>query len=349
MVLTDSEFDAVIIGAGTAGLSAGAVLKEKGASYIILDKKSEIGVPVRSTGAVSLEWVKKLGMPQNPEIIDAEISNMSFRTDTGKRIDLNFGKTVGLVYNFTKYEKFLSEKFAGKLDIKFNTRVNSVQGNTVLTDHGEFSGKHIIMAAGPQSTFGKKLPRNEVLVAYEEIRDAPARDDFQMILWFSDDAPGGYFWDFSESEKSRKIGVCFYPLKGEQPKEVLYRFQEKLPEIKGEKISTMAHQIPLGRPQDTVTEGNILYTGDMVNAVLNTTAGGLQGAFWTGKEAARAVVSGNSSQYQAAWDAEIKPWLMNHHNLHRKMNKNGVKSIGRLITLAKIMPMSTKKRVFGGL
>jgi digeranylgeranylglycerophospholipid reductase len=347
--LTDFDYDAIIIGAGTAGLSAGAVLEKNGKNYIILDKKKEIGVPVRSTGAVSLEWVRRIGMPENPEIIDAEISSMSFRTDRNARIDMNFGKTVGLVYNFTNYEKFLSNKFAGKLNIKLNTRVTGVSGNVVTTENETYTATHIIMAAGPQSTFGKKLPKNEVLVAYEEIRKAPARDDFQMILWFSDDAPGGYFWDFSESGNSRKIGVCFYPLKGEQPKEILYKFQEKFPEIKGEMISTMAHQIPLGMPLETVIEENRLYTGDMVNAVLNTTAGGLQGAFWTGKEAALAVVSGNPKQYQAKWDSEIRPWLMKHHNLHRRMNRNGAKSIGRLMTLAKVMPMSMKKKVFGGL
>ena len=53
--MTDFDYDAIIIGAGTAGLSAGAVLEKNGKNYIILDKKKEIGVPVRSTGAVSLE------------------------------------------------------------------------------------------------------------------------------------------------------------------------------------------------------------------------------------------------------------------------------------------------------
>ena len=58
-ILTDYDYDVVIVGAGTAGLSAGVELEKSGISYIILDKKQEIGMPVRSTGAVSLEWVKK--------------------------------------------------------------------------------------------------------------------------------------------------------------------------------------------------------------------------------------------------------------------------------------------------
>ncbi|MCL5730952.1 MAG: NAD(P)/FAD-dependent oxidoreductase [Candidatus Thermoplasmatota archaeon] len=344
-----TDYDVIIIGAGTAGLSAGAVLERSGMDYIILDKKREIGLPVRSTGAVSMEWVKRIGMPTDSSIVSANISSMSFRTDKGNSINLNFDRTVGIVYDFTAYEKFLSSKFAGNLNIRMNTRVNSVEGNTVYTDSGSYVGKHIIFAAGPQSNFGKKLPRNEVLVAYEEIRKASPRADYQMVLWFSDMAPGGYFWDFADKGGRRKIGVCYYPTEGKSPKEVLDRFTEKYPEISGECIDTMAHQIPLGEPAPSVTSGSYLYTGDMVNAVLNTTAGGLQGAFWTGKTAAEAVIAGDHSLYQKKWDEEIRPWLLKHHRLHRRMHRKGVKSISRLMTLAKIMPMSVKKKVFGGL
>ncbi len=348
--MTDNDFDVIIIGAGTAGLSAGVELEKNGVSYIILDKKSEIGIPVRSTGAVSLEWVKKIGMPTVPNIVSSEIQNMSFRTESGKRIDLNFNRTVGLVYDFTKYEKYLAYEFSGKkLNIKLNTRVNEVSGNEVKTDSETFTGKNIIFAAGPQSKFGEKLGKNQALVAYEEIRKVPKREDFQMILWFSDRVPGGYLWDFAESETSRKIGVCFYPGNGKQPKEVLYEFDEIYPELKGDIISTMAHQIPLTRPVERVLKGNYLYTGDMVNAVLNTTAGGLQGAFWTGKLAAQSIIAGNPSTYQEKWDSEVKPWLMKHHEMHRKMNRNGERSVGRLITLARVMPKSVQKRVFAGL
>ena len=107
--------------------------------------------------------------------------------------------------------------------------------------------------------------------------------------------------------------------------------------------------IPLSRPADSVVSQNRLYTGDMVNAVLNTTAGGLQGAFWSGKAAGEAIAAGDISKYQATWDSEIKPWLMKHHVLHRRIHKNGAKSVNRYITLAKLMPKSVKKQVFGGL
>lgn len=343
------DYDTIVIGAGTGGLAAGCALEKGGANYLILDKKDEIGLPVRSTGAVSMEWVNRIGMPTEKKIVRSEIRNIWFRTDIGKDISLKYDHPVGLEYDFTPYEQYLATEFAGKLNVRLKTRVASVEGNEVRTDSETLTAKNIVMAAGPQSTFGEKLPRDNVLVAYEEIRELPKRDDYEMILWFSDKVPGGYFWDFADSDNTRKIGLCYYPLTGRRPQDVLDEFTKMFPEVEGKKLSTIAHQIPLGAPFKTVVKENRMYVGDMINAVINTTAGGLQGAFWSGMEAGKAALSDNPSLYQEKWTNEISPWLQKHHDLHKKMNKNGVKTIGRLMTMAKFMPKSVQKRVFGGL
>lgn len=343
------DYDAIVIGAGTSGLAAGIALQKAGKNYVILDKKEEIGLPVRSTGAVSMEWVNRIGMPTDRSIVASDIHAMSFRTDTGKAISMSFDRTVGLVYDFTKYEKFLSQSFAGKLNVRMRTRVNTVEGNEVVTDSERITAKYIIKAAGPQSNMGVRLARNQVLVAYEEIRKLPRRDDYEMILWFSDRAPGGYFWDFADGPDRRKVGVCYYPLNSTAPKDVLSEFTKRFPEVDGAMVETMAHQIPLSEPAVRVVEGDTMLVGDMVNAVLNTTAGGLQGAFWSGNSAGIAAATDNPNYYQQKWDSEIRPWLMKHHLLHRRIHRNGSKSVGRYMTLARMMPKSFKKKVFGGL
>lgn len=343
------KYDTLVLGAGTAGLSAGIQLKKAGKNYIILDAKKEIGKPVRSTGAVSKEWVEKIGMPSDRSIIISDISGVRFQTDTGSRIDLKYDRPIGYVYNFEKYEKHLANNVEGPLNISLETKITDLTNGTVVTDKGDFEADNTVMALGPQSKFGTRLDRKSVLVAYEEIRELPKRDDFQMTLWFSDMAPGGYFWDFPNDENSRKIGVCFYPINSIPPKTVLEKFTEKFPEIAGPAHETIAHQIPLSEPANTVISGKRAYVGDMVNAVLNTTAGGLQGAFWTGKEAGIAAASGNLTSYQMRWDEAIRPWLMKHHNLHQRMHRDGVRSITRLMRMARVMPKFLQKRVFGGL
>ena len=97
----------------------------------------------------------------------------------------------------------------------------------------------------------------------------------------------------------------------------------------------MAHQIPLSAPLEKVVDGNHMFTGDMVNAVLNTTAGGLQGAFWTGTAAGEAVVAGDTMIYQKKWAEEISPWLLKHHRLHQRMHRRGIKSIREMMKSGK--------------
>lgn len=343
------KYDTLVLGAGTAGLSAGIQLKKSGRNYIILDSKKEIGKPVRSTGAVSMEWVKKIGMPSDRSIILSDIKGVRLQTDTGARIDLKYDYPIGFVYDFEKYEKYLSSQVEGPLNVSLETKITGIKDGTVTTDHGDYSAGNTVLALGPQSRFGSRLDRSNVLVAYEEIREIPKRDDFEMVLWFTDMAPGGYVWDFPNNENTRKIGVCYYPRDSRAPREVLEKFTEKTPEIAGKMHETIAHQIPLSEPVQRVVNGDNAYVGDMVNAVLNTTAGGLQGAFWTGREAGIAAASGNLSAYQARWNEEIRPWLMKHHNIHRRMHKNGVKSVARLMRMAKLMPRFVQKRAFGGL
>lgn len=347
--MTDKSYDALIIGAGTAGLSAGISLKKTKSSYIIIDKKSEIGKPVRSTGAVSKYWADKLKMPVNNNIVSSEIYGISFRTDTGKKVNLNYDTPVGYVYDFTAYEKYMAYEMEGKLNVKMNTFVKEIRDNRVITEGGEYEADNVIIASGPTSNFSNLSEKSKSLVGYEETRELDARDDYQMILWFSDMAPGGYFWDFTESKNTRKIGVCYFPQQGWNPREVLKKFTEKNKELDGKVIHTMAHPIPLDEPKKTVVNGNRLFCGDMVNAVLNTTAGGLQGAFWTGREAGIAAAEKHPEHYQNEWGQNIKPWLDKHRELFLKLHKNGVKSIEHYMTISKLIPMSLKKRIFGGL
>ena len=50
------DYDIIIIGAGPAGLIAGQYAAKSGAKVLILDKKQELGVPVRCGLLQFLSW-----------------------------------------------------------------------------------------------------------------------------------------------------------------------------------------------------------------------------------------------------------------------------------------------------
>lgn len=313
----------IIIGAGTAGLSAGRVLENNGREYLIIDQKSEIGKPVRSTGAISTSFANKLNMPLEKDIIASRIYSVSIQNDSDSVMTIRSRNPIGFVYDFTKYEKFLGRK----LNIQLNERVTSIEGNVVRTENGKYNADNIIVATGPVSNLVpyKLNEGNGYWIGYEEIRKLPPRSDANLKVWFSRLASPGYVWDFPGRPGRRKVGLGFSKANGWNPKKQLQEFTLLHPEIDAETTEIASHLLRISRPPDKVVIGNRLYIGDAASACFATNGGGLHGAFWTGKEAALSLVKGNPQYYQKFWESKLKPLLNKHYKIRKLMDRNGLK------------------------
>jgi len=60
-------YDAIIVGAGPAGLYAALELAKSKANILVLDRKQEIGCPKRCAEGLSQSWFNILGIKPNPE------------------------------------------------------------------------------------------------------------------------------------------------------------------------------------------------------------------------------------------------------------------------------------------
>lgn len=80
-MLPNNHYDVIIIGAGPAGLSAGAQLAKAGKKVIILEKNSDIGDKVCAGGLTKKDF-SELGLPR--KIIEKEF----------KHINLYFGRRI---------------------------------------------------------------------------------------------------------------------------------------------------------------------------------------------------------------------------------------------------------------
>jgi len=69
---TEKEFDVIVIGAGSAGLSAAKELIASGASVVVLEATAKVGGRVQNDeGALDPRWAIELG----PEFIHGEANN----------------------------------------------------------------------------------------------------------------------------------------------------------------------------------------------------------------------------------------------------------------------------------
>jgi digeranylgeranylglycerophospholipid reductase len=310
------DYDTLVIGAGTAGLSAGRVLQDAGKRYLIIDSKAKIGVPVRSTGAISRFFVQKLKMPVHDEIIAARIRSLGIQNDSGDISVMRYDHDVGFVYNFTKYEEYL----ARGLNINLNTRVLSIAPHEIRTTNGRFTAATIIIATGPTSSLVPVKTRpsdNDMIVGYEETRKLPPRSDFDVSFWLSKHAPGGYIWDFPDSSNHRRIGIGVVKQSRENPVLALSRFTEEHADLNGYVDHSISHLIPVAHPSERVVFGSIMIAGDSANTVFASTGGGLQGATWSGQLAGKAAAIGNPEVYQHEWKSQLYPLLMEHYRIKK--------------------------------
>lgn len=316
-------FDTVIVGGGTAGLSAGRVLDQHHKNYLIIDTKQEIGKPIRSTGGVAMHFVDKLGMPKDEDVIAAYINSVSLQSDYNTSVDLSFDHPVGLVYDFTKYEKRLAEG----LNIQTGRTALDINDHEITTNDGKIRAGNVIIAASHLNRFlgyGQyKVSNADSIIAYEETRKLPPRDDYDLVLWFTKYAPGGYVWDFPDNDNKRRIGLGIVKNSHTRLKNSLMDFTDIHPELAGEIDHTIAHQIPVAPPVKDVVIGNIMVVGDAAHTCFADTGGGLQGAFWSGKMAANAIVQGNRMNYQTEYRSELYKLLKRHY-----MVKNLLYNVG---------------------
>ncbi len=102
------EFDAIIVGAGPAGLTAARKLAEKKARVLCIDKKQEIGVPKRCAEGLGLAWMKRLGLKPNSLWCKQKIYGAALYAPSLNSVEIDFGKTSGYVIERRVFEKELA-------------------------------------------------------------------------------------------------------------------------------------------------------------------------------------------------------------------------------------------------
>ena len=71
---TKYECDVVVVGAGPGGSMAARYAAEGGAKVILIEKKAEIGAPLRCAEGVSKKWLAELGIEADPAWARADMA-----------------------------------------------------------------------------------------------------------------------------------------------------------------------------------------------------------------------------------------------------------------------------------
>jgi len=285
-------FDAVIIGAGLAGLQCAKLLSRQGAKILLVDRKSDLSKGVHTTGIFVRKTFEDFEFPEGT--LGKPIKNVTLYSPKLKSVNLESEKAefrvgkMGLIY-----DEFLQDAVANGVRFARATSYKGAEmlnGETIvkLEKKGEaysVKTKVLIGADGANSRVARDLrldENKEWIVGYEEVFHSKDKTAEPRLHCFLDakNAPGYLAWIADDGEEIH-IGVGGYAADF-NPREALRSFKEKTEKLFDLKdarlVETRGGRIPVGGVLRSIANENGILIGDAAGAVSPLTAGGLDPA-----------------------------------------------------------------------
>jgi len=331
--------DAVIIGAGPAGLCAGLHLTSisSSLSVLLVDKAVPWERPIPCA-----EGVGRLGFEEaievDPAWIRLVVSRADFYAPSGDRVSYT-DANKGFIIDRAKMQSDLAEKLRKrgvgiKLGVKAVdvSRVDKDGRRVVSLNNGEsISARVVIDASGPISLLGRGenicWKPYDLEPAYFVVADnIDAAEDAVHIYMGSRVAPGGYAWVFPRGKGAANIGVVVgkNQIKGINIKNLLSDFLTKnFP--KADIKTYFAGCIPCGYRRGNIALPGLIKCGDAANATNPISRAGIVEALMSGGLAGSAAFdmlsTKDAKQTKKICTDYERAWLEKRGARHLKLAK----------------------------
>ena len=335
MIDWNMEYDAVIVGAGPAGSHTARFAAEGGAKVVIIEKRQEVGSPVRCAEGAARRSLQEAEVIIDPKWISGEMDGAMIIAPNGNYLEVDEAKAgaeVGYVIERDLFDQALAKtavqrgaelvlKCSATALIKDDTgKVCGVKVNH-MGEEKEIRAKLVIGADGHESLIGRwagllpKLEKNDIISGLQyRMTNLDINHKFVQFYLTKEFAPGGYIWIFPKDETTANvgIGIVISEIKHKgHLKELLDGWIAANPKIaQGEIIDIIAGGIPVGHPVDATVMDGLMLVGDAGRQTDPITGGGIGNGCKAGRECgltiAAAVKANDFSakflqMYETAW------------------------------------------------
>jgi digeranylgeranylglycerophospholipid reductase len=333
--------DVLVVGAGPAGSMAAKWAAKSGARVLMIEKRQEIGSPVRCGEGMSKDWLKEVGIVPSTRWINVEVEGARIYSPSEKVLEINekhAGNEVGYVVERDAFDKQLAiDAGNAGVDLLLKTAATGVirENGKVVGMHAKRFGEPFeirapvtIGADGFESQVGRwaGLPTNLALKDMDsclQYRMTNVDCDVRYCdFYLGSVAPGGYVWIFPKGEGLANvgIGVQLSQIHGTaEPRKYLDAWIAKHPGYsKGKTIDVVGGGVSIAPPlKQTVADG-IMLVGDAARMIDPLTGGGIANGCIAGKicgeVAAEAVREKTPSKeffqkYEKGWRARFEEKL----------------------------------------
>lgn len=351
------SYDVIVIGGGPGGSLAAKTAAENDLDVLLVEKRQEIGTPVRCAEGVSKESISEL-IDIDHKWIAAEVDGAKVISPDGTEINMTermAGSEVGYVLErkiFDRHLTRLASKAGADVIVKTTATGMERKGDEVevsFTKMGdEFTdrAKIVIGADGVESRTGKwagidtTLKKDELEVCAQYLITGIDFDPSYCYFWFGRDiAPGGYAWLFPKGNSTANVGLGVLPKMAEKPAKEYLDELVKSKFGEGEIMEIMAGGVPVKGSIETAVADNVMLVGDAARHSDPITGGGIVNAMkagsYAGSVAAGAVKSGNYSrktleQYNVLWKNDFGENLNRNRVLQQKLINLEDKNLNKL-------------------
>jgi digeranylgeranylglycerophospholipid reductase len=282
-------FDVVVIGAGPAGAMAAQYAAKGGLRVALLERKKDVGTPVRCGEAVGLKGMS-ISIDIEDRWIQTTIKKMSMISPSGHRVTFDIkGKDESYIINREIMDKDLVQYAVDAGAFYFpRTPVTSVAAVAVgkykcLSPEKEFYARCLILADGVESKCARDLGWNTALsmedietCAFCRVEHESIIEDSVELFTGSAIAPGGFLWVFPRSKGKANVGLGVLGTNSSsgRVKQLLNSFtNEKFP---GARITDIhCGGVPVGKWLRPLVKDGVLIVGDAARQVNSLNGGGI--------------------------------------------------------------------------
>jgi digeranylgeranylglycerophospholipid reductase len=314
--MNDMNYDLVIVGGGPAGSVTAKHAAKNGVKVLMLEKRQEIGAPVRCGEGLSLEGRlddADIKIDRRAIIRDIDgariISPKGFTLTVGREMA---GNECGANIDRDVFDKGLAEDAADHgADVMVKTMAmdlirknGKIAGVTAkhLGERFNINAKMVVGADGFESKVGRwagietSLKPSDINTCFEYymvgIEERLSYNDF----YIGSRAPGGYIWVFPKRDDSANVGIGVNLAK-------LNRIED----------------VGMAIPLDQTVDDNILLVGDAARHIDPITGGGIVNAILAGKLAGEVIAEGIQKEdlskeflmkYDKGWREEFESKML---------------------------------------
>jgi digeranylgeranylglycerophospholipid reductase len=353
------DHDVIVIGGGPAGSTFARYCAAAGMDVLVVDKRREIGVPVRCGEGLGTREVLAQGLELPKRCISAEINGARVVAPNGKEIIWRDNQTTGWVLERKMFDKWLCELAVDKgakvhtytraTDlIRENGKIAGVKLSHGGRDSYEVRAPLVVSAEGMESLIARAAGFKTVHSLYDvdtcyQYEMKPYDHQNLIELYFGNAlAPRGYVWIFPKSDRKANVGIGIggnymnakkgaTGVDGADPKVFLEKFIASHPQLKDSStLIDFGGVISVGAPMDEFVKDNFMIIGTAAKQVDPIHGGGIALAMETSALAAATVIDAHEKKdfskaalmpYEAKWKATLGKKMAKRLMLRKVMEK----------------------------